>query len=352
MLSATHKRWLLIAAGVLLSALFVGLLALKLRGHWGDVWTALAGANYLYVVPSVGFIALMYALRVLRWQVFLRPVGGTAYGAIASATLIGFMSSCVLPLRPGEVIRPYVLHRRSGLPFGVVAGTAMGLERVFDLVGALFLLALGLVLIQGVDLSRVSGGDIGVLNQLRQKGPFLGALALAGICGLAALAFAPSLMLRVGEFFLRFLPAGWRGPLRDFMVHVTESMGFLRAPGRVALALALSLAIWFCFPLSTYSLARGFSLPLPFAGIVLAQVMITAFVALPQAPGFIGPFQWAAVMGVELFGVHRGTAGAFATMLWVINVVPVTLVGLWVLWREGLSLRGLRAEAKQLSIDG
>ena len=345
-MTARQRRWAMIAAGLVLSAVFVGLLVWDVWGDWGKVWRALRAADYAYLVPSVGLLAVMYALRVLRWKVILRPVGGAPYRHIASATLIGFMSSCILPARAGEFIRPYVLHRRAGLPFGVAAGTA-GLERVFDLVGALSLLALSLTLMRGLDLTRIPSQNLSVLNEVRQKGPWLAALAVVGLCGVVALAFAPSLMLRVGEYFVRFLPGRWQGPLRGFMEHVTRSMQFLRAPGRVAAALLLTLAIWFCFPLSTYSLARGFGLDLPFAGALLAQVMITALVALPQAPGFIGSFQYAAVVGMQLFGVPTGDANAFAIVLWAINVFPITVVGLGVLWWEGLSLRALTRESEQ-----
>jgi uncharacterized protein (TIRG00374 family) len=344
LLTATHKRWLMIAAGLLLSGAAVAFFVDKLRGNWGAFAASFARANYLYLVPAIGFIALVYLLRVLRWRLFLSPLGRVAYGDIASATLIGFMSTCVLPLRPGEVIRPYVLHKRSGIMFGHAAGTAMGLERVFDLIGACFLLILALVL---VGSTQAGSHSAELIAQLRQKSVWFAALALAGLGGLTALSFAPAAMLSIAAFFLRVLPQGWRRPLMAFLESVTHSMQFLRAPGRVLAALVLSLALWFCYPLSTYSLALGFNLQLPFVGALLAQVILTAAVAVPQAPGFIGVFSVAAMVGVQLFGVPKGDAAAFATMLWAINVFPVTIVGLGVLWWQGLSLRALTRESKQ-----
>jgi uncharacterized protein (TIRG00374 family) len=338
----------MIAAGLLLSAAAVGFFVSKLRGNWDEFASSFARANYLYLVPAIGFIALVYALRVLRWRLFLSPLGKVAYRHIASATLIGFMSTCVLPLRPGEVIRPYVLHKRSGIKFGHAAGTAMGLERVFDLIGACFLLILALALMGS---GSGSGEAADLIAQLRQKSLWFAAVALAGLAGLTALAFAPAAMLRIAAFFLRVLPQGWRRPLMEFLESVTHSMQFLRAPGRVLGALALSLALWFCYPLSTYAMALGFNLDLPFVGALLAQVIITAAVAVPQAPGFVGVFSVAAMVGVQLFGVSGGDAAAFATTLWAINVFPITIVGLAVLWWEGLSLRALKEEAKQLSVD-
>jgi len=343
-MTARQKRWAMIAAGLVLSGAALAFFVSKLMGNWQEFAASFARANYLYLVPAIGFIALVYVLRILRWRLFLNPLGHVAYRDIASATLIGFMSTCVLPLRPGEIIRPYVLHKRSGIRFGHAAGTAMGLERVFDLIGACFLLILALVLIKP---AAGSEGASALLAQLRQKSVLFAAVAVVGLGGLMALAFAPGAMLRIAAFFIRVLPERWRAPLLGFLESVTHSMQFMRSPGRVLAAVALSLALWFCYPLSTYSLAMGFGLPLPFVGALLAQVIITAAVAVPQAPGFIGVFSVAAMVGVQLFGVPKGDAAAFATMLWAINVFPITIVGLGVLWWEGLSLRELTKESKQ-----
>lgn len=332
----------MIAAGLALSAAAVAFFVHRLWGHWGEVASAFAQADYLYVVPSVGLIALMYATRMMRWRLFLRPLREVPYGDVASATLIGFMSSCVLPLRAGEVIRPYVLHKKSGLSFGHAAGTAMGLERVFDLIGACFLLLLALALAPAA-AAQASAGGFGarILNTVQQRALWFAAVTLVGLATLTLVAFRPGRVLRVVGWFLRLVPGRLRGSLEAFVRSVVESLGFLKRPRRVTLALLLSLGMWLCYPMSAWCLARGFRLGLPFGGVLLAQVLVTVAVVMPQAPGFIGVFQVAAMMGVQLYGVPSAEAGAFATMLWAVNVFPITVVGLGVLWYEGFSLKGL-----------
>ncbi len=340
-----RHRQAAIVAGLLVSMAAAGYFLYGIRGHWGEVGRAFAGANYLYVIPSVGFIAVMYALRVLRWRVFLRPVGEVPYSAIASATLIGFMSSCILPLRPGEIIRPYVLHKKGGVDFGHAAGTAVGLERVFDLIGACFLLVLTLLF---MTRQEAGGADVSdLIEGTKGKALWFAGGAAAGFACLLATAFFPSLVLRVAEACLRVVPHRFRGPLMGFVASITQSLRFLRDPGQVAVATLFSLAVWFCFPLSTYSLARGFGLELGFGGVLLIQVIVTAAVAAPQAPSFIGVFQMAAAAGAESFGVAPGDAAAFAIVLWAVNVIPITAVGLAVLWHEGLSVRGLARASEE-----
>jgi len=367
-MEARWKRRIMLAAGVLLSAAALGYFLLKLRGHWEQVARSFARANYLYVVPALGFIAVIYAIRILRWRLFLKPLGDIPYRHIASATCIGFMSTCVLPLRAGEIIRPYLLSRKTGLHFGHAAGTDLGLGRVFDIIGSCFLVFLALCLLPGpaaeqlatspasdAQIVQTVQADDGAVadwqGRLRAQAPWLAGLALAGILGLLAVALQPDLMLRALRFLLRPLPEAWAKALLTFSDSVAQSLGFLKNPRQFALGMLLTLALWFCYPVSTWSLARGFGLELPFGGAVLVQVLITLAVALPQAPSFLGVFQVAAMTGVGLYGVGKGSAGAFATMLWVINVVPITVVGLGVLWWEGLSLRALAEQSRQAAAE-
>lgn len=337
----TRKRLLLVLASLLVTGAALYYMLDGLKGQWGGLLRSLREADYLYVALSVALLGGMYALRVLRWKVLLRPVADVPYGVIASATVIGFMSSCVLPFRPGEVVRPYVLHKRGRVPFGDAAGTAMGLERVFDMVGVCWLVLLTWLALRG----HAGGGDF--LAKLADRGVWLAALTGVGLAGLSVLALWPKLVLRVTEFCLRPLPRGLRRRLLAFAEAITRAMGFLKSPRQVMSAVLLSLGVWMMFPLSTYALARGFGLELPFAGALVIQVCVTVAVALPQAPGFVGVFQVAAMEAAGLFGVAQGAAGAFAMMMWAVNVVPITLVGLAVLRGEGMNLLKVAQASEQ-----
>ncbi len=346
-----HRKPLLVLIGLLVSAGAALLFLREMRGQWGAMVEALGRADYAWLLPALGFTALVYVLRVVRWRVFLAPIRAVPYGEILSATMIGFMANALLPLRPGEVVRPYVLHRKSGLSFGHAAGTAMGLERVFDLVGACFLVALALGALFGGGEAAALGPEV-----LRRAWGFA-ALAGLALIVLTVAAFVPHVVVRGAQFVLGALPAGPREGLLGLVRSITDALGFVRRPWRVAAALALTLAIWACFPLGTWCVAAAFRLALPPAGVLTVQVLITLAVVPPQASGFIGLFQYAAVKGAGLFGVAAGEAGAFAMVLWALNIIPVALVGLGFLWAEGLNLRRLAhaseeaAEEPQMNAD-
>jgi uncharacterized membrane protein YbhN (UPF0104 family) len=142
-----------------------------------------------------------------------------------------------------------------------------------------------------------------------------------------------------------------------FLEAIAQSTRFLRSPFRVARALGLTLMIWACYPVSTYFLGFAFGgLRLSFGAAMFVQLCVIVAVVPPQAPGFLGLFQLAALLAVELFGgpeAATGTAGAFAMMLWAVNVVPITLVGVWFLRRERLQLGELaRASERAATKEG
>jgi hypothetical protein len=72
------------------------------------------------------------------------------------------------------------------------------------------------------------------------------------------------------------------------------------------------------------------------------MLVITAIgIMVPAAPGYIGTMNVACIAGLALFGVGKEQAVPFSWFYWAGQWLPVTLVGLFYLQREGLSLRAL-----------
>jgi len=85
--------------------------------------------------------------------------------------------------------------------------------------------------------------------------------------------------------------------------------------------------------------ALGIELPW-YAGLIM--LVITAIgIMVPAAPGYIGTMNVACIAGLALLRVGKDLAVPFSWFYWASQWAPVTLVGLWCLQREGLSLRSL-----------
>ena len=117
----------------------IGLLAFFLRGvNAADVWEKTRQADPRLLALGVGVTMMTYALRALRWQYLLAPIGPTRFSTAFQTTVIGFAASFLLPARAGEVLRPYLLAKRENLPPTSAFATVI-LERLLDLVTVLLL---------------------------------------------------------------------------------------------------------------------------------------------------------------------------------------------------------------------
>ena len=138
---------------VLVVALALGALAAltyfsRRKIHLGDfTWSrfthAVGQANIWLLLLSLLAVYAAYALRTLRWQRLSRHLGPTKFVDVYSATLMGFASIFILG-RPGELVRPLLLARKSRLPVASMFGVWL-LERITDTGAAIVLAALSLL---------------------------------------------------------------------------------------------------------------------------------------------------------------------------------------------------------------
>ncbi|HEV7734034.1 MAG TPA: lysylphosphatidylglycerol synthase transmembrane domain-containing protein, partial [Candidatus Binatia bacterium] len=97
-------------------AVSLACLYLATRGtDWALVGGVLAGARPGWVLAEVAACILAIGIRAQRWQVMLEPVARVSFRETFSATAIGFGATAVLPLRIGEIVRPALLGRRTGI---------------------------------------------------------------------------------------------------------------------------------------------------------------------------------------------------------------------------------------------
>jgi len=380
------RRPVFIALGFLVSGALLGYFLYSMRGDWAKVAEAFREAHYAWLLPSVGFIGLLYLCRVVRWHLFLSPLKQVSYLSLLSATCIGFMANCMLPVRLGEIIRPFVLSRREKIGLAQVLATALGLERAFDLIGLSVLLLITWAMLgahlggvgpgsdgsSGVVLGGVgadSGGGQGTsaavgeagsvgerpvarhIGRVWKYGLLLADLAAVGLFAFVLLAAFPAPLLRVAAWCTGLLPARMGGAVLGFFQSVAEAMQCMRSARNIFVAVLLSTVQWTMAGLSTYTLSLAFGLPLGVTGGFFVTVCVALGVALPQAPGYVGVFHVAAKLGAEVFRAPEAGAFAFANMLWVVNVVPITLVGLAFLWYEGASLQNLARASRRAALE-
>ena len=279
--------------------------------------------------------------RAWRWRLVLSPHLALPPRDAFALMVIGYAANNVLPVRAGELLRAGLLQRERGVAWSVGLGTIV-VERIVDgLVLAVFL----------AGTIAVAGGS-GVLRTLALAGA--GAFLLAGALiallaarGGGARALIALLAARGGgaraltAAALRLLPAVLRDRVerwgRGFRDGLTALRGWRIWTAVVALS-ALSWALESAMYWLT-GLALGLELhPLLYLGVCGAANLA---IAAPSTAGGIGPFEFFAREVAVAFGATAAVATAYALVLHVVLLAPVTVLGLILLWRREGGLRSL-----------
>jgi uncharacterized protein (TIRG00374 family) len=316
---------------ILIFLLTLGLLGFFFRnadlaGVWAETRRARPGLLTL----------VTYVLRAFRWQYLLAPIGPTHFTTAFRTTVIGFAASFLLPARAGEVIRPYLLARREHLSATSAFATII-LERLLDLVTVLLFFA-AFVFTLTADSTAATH-----LGRVKAGGLLAGVAAVAGLGVLFALAGHPERMGRAALRVERVLPARLAHAVAKFVETFAQGLAVMRQPRRLLIALVLSLPLWLSIAAGIWLCSLAFHITFPFAGSFLVMTVLVVGVAMPT-PGAIGGFHAAYQIAVQtLFAAPTDRAVGGAIVLHAISFLPVTILGIVFMAREGLTLSGAKA---------
>ncbi|MDI1434254.1 lysylphosphatidylglycerol synthase transmembrane domain-containing protein [Polyangium sorediatum] len=291
------------------------------------------------VVAYVASLAAVHWFRAARWRHLLRPLGRISLREVVAVSWVGFGAILLSPLRSGEVVRPYLITRRSSVRMWEATGT-VGAERVIDGLALSTILFIALRCVTPLDPLPDHIGDLEV-PVAAVPGAAMGVLFLfcAAFVAMAVFFFARDFARRVTQkvFGLVSAPLGER--VADIVDRVAQGIGFLPSPRHLVPFLLETAAYWSINAAGVWLLAWGSGL----SGITLAEACVTMGclgigILVPSGPGYFGAFQLATYMALAMFfpeDVLKGPGAAFVFVLYV-SQVGFHLVAL------GLGLRLLR----------
>lgn len=310
-------------ASLALSAVF---LYFAVRGlSWQEVGTALADAKWMWMLPMTLVPVMSLGARAMRWGVFVRPLAPAPRQALMSATAIGFAANMLLPLRAGEVIRPWVLSRKTAVTFPAAVATA-ALERLFDMATLVLFFA-------------VASLTLPLPEDWQDYGRAFTATFAIFLVTIALWVALPKQMLGLVEWVSRPVADRFRQRLLSIVRQFSAGLVGLGSVRAILAAVGWSLVAW-----SLLALAFGFGffalgLDVPFfnASLTLAAVVAIA-VAVPGGPGFVGMFQAGCVVGLGFYDIPRATAFSYSLLCHVAQFCATVGTGLYFFLREDLNI--------------
>ena len=289
----------------------------------------LANVNYRWVLVGMSFDVISYGVQAVRWKWLLTPFGKVRLGKTIRAVYAGLFANMVFPLRPGEVLRSYLLSNSEEISIGRVLGS-VGVERLVDLVIAAAGLAIVSLVVDLPPRFKKIADTLGIVT-----------LLLLAIVVLLIL----YLEIKLGKDLSpegrpRRLPGKVMAALMGL-----HAMG--TAPSFYPSVLA-SLLMPFCQVVGLWAMMHAYRLHLTFLAAVVVLLVINLGVSLPNAPANVGSYQFFCVVGLSVFQVEKSTATGFSFFAFLALTLPISLLGFVALIRSGLSLRSMRERVTHL----
>jgi uncharacterized membrane protein YbhN (UPF0104 family) len=312
-------------AGLLASG--VCLVLLLWNVDWARFWAALEGADYWWLIPAVATVGLDVWVKVLKWQMLLLPLGKVSRVNLLYSTTVGYLVNTVLPGRLGELARTYMLARIERVSAVAVLST-VALDRILDVVAVALLLA---IVLPSTDLPP----------WVAQSGLLVGAggLGLLVLCMLLAYPRWRALLLRALAAAPGFPGKGLIEKWAEALCLGMEGLKGGAALARIATATA---AIWLMTVATAYLSQLAFHIQAPIWAAALVVAVTNLGMVVPSSPGYVGVYHYLVVLALSAFGVERELALGYAVVFHLAWLLPVCLVGVFGLWRRGLTLMGWR----------
>ncbi len=273
--------------------------------------------NYGWMLLSLLCGVMSHVFRGWRWKQTLEPLGEHAKTRnCVYAIFISYASNLIIP-RIGEISRCGVLYRYDGITFSHSLGTVVT-ERLIDTI------CIGLI--TGVTLLL----QMSVFNAFFQKtGMNLQTYAdfftsthlyITLVCVAAILVLLFFLVRHLALF----------SKVKGMMKHVWEGILSLRSVENLPLFLFYTVAIWLCYYFHFYLTFYCFDFTTNLGWMAgLVMFVVGSFAVVVPTPNGAGPWHFAIISMMFLYGVGKEDAGIFALIVHGIQTLLIILLGVY-----------------------
>lgn len=273
--------------------------------------------NWWWMLFSLIFGVLAQVFRGWRWRQTLEPLDAFPKRShCVDAIFISYAASLVVP-RIGEVSRCGVLAKYDDVSFAKSLGTVVT-ERLVDTLTILLITGITVLLQMPVFATFLhqTGTKIPSLLHLLTSVWFY--IVLFCLIGVVILLYR----LRKTMFFYE--------KVKGFVFNIWEGVMSLRSVRNIPLFVFYTFAIWACyffhFFFTFYCFEFTYSL-----GMMPALVMFVGgtFAVIVPTPNGAGPWHFAVISMLMLYGVNVTDAGIFALIVHGIQTFLVVLLGIY-----------------------
>ena len=320
------KKKILTIAGFVISILLLFLSLKDIR--FQEILEALKKADLRFVFIPTLFIFCAVTLSAFKWA---RISGNNVkVGQTFLSLIIGLFVNNVLPARIGEVVRGYVLSKKSGISFAYAISTVL-VDRFFDLVG---LLLLTFIFFPKQSLPLQVSRSLYILVSLL-------IVLMAVLVIMSREGFTKKMTVRLNKidkpFFLK---------LARRVMEVQENLKRINSPLNLFYFILIAFLQWLSMSSALYFslLTLGVSINPLYVPFVCA--LLNMGLTIPSSPGYVGVYQFLLVYLLSIFGIPKHQGFAVSILFHASWYVPYNVLGFIFLMKEHLKIKELKGLEK------
>jgi glycosyltransferase 2 family protein len=293
-------------------------LGLVLTANPRELLASLRSFDLRLLVPVLALSLVNYALRYVRWEVYLRRLGvRLAWWRSLAVFLVGFLLS-VTPGKAGELGKAWLVRELGGGPALRVVPAVLA-ERVTDVLGVVLLIALGALPLPG--------------------GPWIAAAGVASVvAGILLLTWK-----RGAERLFRIsarLPVV--GPRMPHIVEIYDRLRDLFSPGLALLAVFLGTVAWGAEGVGFFLVVRNYAPDADFLVSVFNYTAANFLGGISMLPGGLGAAEGSLsallhAQGLETAAANSVTLVTRGATLWfavLLGFLALPFVARWLAGRR------------------
>jgi glycosyltransferase 2 family protein len=310
---------------------------------WHTFWSQTHRIKKWHVVHGILLIYAAYVVRAIRWKIFLRPVRPkTTVAELVSPTLVGFTGLALLG-RAGEFIRPYLIARRTDLPFSSQLAV-WAVERIFDVGAFAVLMALAIFLPSA--LQSIPHPEY--YQRFREAGFILIAIVAGTAVAAAIIGRNSEAAAKWVESRFSHLSSNLGHRLAEKVREFGMGLNTIHGPVSFFWLSVVSVGMWYMIALAYHEVTHSYGIDA--LEIPVSQLLILIFASMLgsmlQLPAVGGGSQMATIATLSsVFDVPPEMAASCGILLWLVTFFAVVPTGLLLAHHERLSLRKLSVES-------
>jgi uncharacterized membrane protein YbhN (UPF0104 family) len=274
------------------------------------LWNDMRSASWTGLILSfvMGYLAIVS--RGLRWVILLDPLGHKPSSIrTVHAVTFAYFANTFIP-RSGELARCAALNQTDDIPVDQLFGTVIS-ERVVDFVILMVLTCIAVFSNLPAFLGLIEGAELPDTTNA-----VIGGFVLLGALGLAWFKRKMLLQLSFAQKVLSFLKGIWEG------------LNSIRQMKRKGMFLFHTFFIWSMYFFMAWVIFKSIG---AVASITVTQALFImvagGFGMVMPAPGGVGAYHWAVMLGFSALGYAQELGFAVANVIWITQTAMIVITG-------------------------